>query len=121
MNRNQYLKRIVEIIKNLKSQKEEIQKIHNETLDEQKQTQMMVSNIRKVNDSLENFLFNEGKKDKHAKEIYKEYTRLNENFDKLITNIQQQNKIKNQSREVDVKLEDYRIKFKNGQEITKLE
>lgn len=55
----------------------------------------MVESIRKTNEALENFLFNEGKKDKHAKELYKEYQRLNENFDKLISNIQQQNKFKN--------------------------
>jgi len=81
----------------------------------------MVQNIRKVNESLENFLFSEGKKDKQAKDIYKEYQRLNENFDKLITNIQQQNKTKNQVRELEVKLDDFRIKFKGGQEIQKLE
>lgn len=34
MNRNQYLKRINEIIKNLKSQKEDIRKIHSETVQE---------------------------------------------------------------------------------------
>lgn len=47
--------------------------------------------------------------------------RLKENFDKLITNIQEQNKLKNSVREVETKLEDFRIKYKNMDEINKLE
>jgi len=47
--------------------------------------------------------------------------RLKENFDKLITNIQEQNKLKNSIREVETKLEDFRIKYKNMEEINKLE
>ncbi len=47
--------------------------------------------------------------------------RLKENFDRLITNIQEQNKLKNSIREVETKLEDFRIKYKNMEEINKLE
>jgi SMC interacting uncharacterized protein involved in chromosome segregation len=66
-------------------------------------------------------MFNEAKKDKVAASLYKEVMRLKEDFDKLITNIQEQNKLKNSVREVETKLEDFRIKYKNMEEINKLE
>lgn len=66
-------------------------------------------------------MFKEAKKDKNAKQLYAELTTLKENFDKLITNIQEQNKLRNQIREVEVKIEDFRIKYKNGDDIKKLE
>ena len=47
--------------------------------------------------------------------------RLKEDFDRLITNIQEQNKLKNSVREVETKLEDFRIKYKNMEEINRLE
>jgi len=77
--------------------------------------------IKKIDNEVEDFVFNEAKKDKVAASIYKEIMRLKENFDKLITNIQEQNKLKNSIREVETKLEDFRIKYKNMEEINKLE
>ena len=77
--------------------------------------------IKKLDNDVEDYIFNEAKKDKVATSIYKEIMRLKENFDKLITNIQEQNKLKNSIREVETKLEDFRIKYKNMEEINKLE
>ncbi len=77
--------------------------------------------IKKIDVEVEELIFNEAKKDKVATAIYKELMRLKENFDKLITNIQEQNKLKNSCREVETKLEDFRIKYKNMEEISKLE
>ena len=53
--------------------------------------------------------------------VYKEIIRLKENFDKLVVSVQEQNKMKNGIREVETKLEDFRIKYKNMEEINKLE
>lgn len=66
---------------------------------------------------VEEYIFNEAKKDKLAKEIYKEIDTLKKNFDTLTTNIQEQNKLKASIREIETKCEDYRIKYKNGVEI----
>lgn len=46
---------------------------------------------------------------------------LKDSFDKLVTNIQESNRLKNTIREVDTKLEDFRIKYKNLEEIKKLQ
>lgn len=120
INRNQYLKRINEIIGNLKSQKVEIKNILEEIKGIQKDTEGLMSEIKKLDAEVEDFIFNEAKKDKVAKEIYKEIVTLKEDFDKLITNIQEQNKLKASIRDNETKCEDFRIKYKNGVEITKL-
>ncbi len=80
-----------------------------------------MSGIKKLDNDVEEFIFNEAKKDKVAAALYKEVMRLKENFDKLVVNIQEQNKLKNGIREVETKLEDFRIKYKNMEEINKLE
>eukprot|EP00347_Sterkiella_histriomuscorum_P009969 403339184 len=121
LNRNQYLKRIYEIIANLKAQKQEIKTILQEIKDIQGETEKVIVHIKKIDVEVEDFIFNEAKKDKVATNIYKEIMRLKENFDRLITNIQEQNKLKNGIREVETKLEDFRIKYKNMEEINKLE
>ena len=59
-------------------------------------------------------MFNEAKKDKVAKEIYKEIQQLKDDFDTLITGLQEKNKIQAAIREVETKAEDIRIKYKNG-------
>lgn len=120
INRNQYLKRINEIIGNLKSQKEEIKKILVEIKDIQDSTESLMADLKKIDAQVEDFIFNEAKKDKVAKEIYKDIVSLKEDFDQLITNIQEQNKMKTNIREIETKCEDFRIKYKNGAEIQKL-
>jgi hypothetical protein len=46
-----------------------------------------MASIKKLDTEVEDFIFNEAKKDKVAKEIYKEIYELKADFDKLITNI----------------------------------
>ena len=120
INRNQYLKRINEIIGNLKKQKADIKSILEEIRTIQQDTDGLVKEIKKIDVDVEEFIFNEAKKDKVAKEIYKEINQLKEDFDKLTTNIQEQNKLKASIRESETKCEDFRIKYKNGVEIQKL-
>ena len=76
-----------------------------------------MTEIKELDSKVEDYIFNEAKKDKVAKEIYKEIVSLKDDFDKLITNIQEQNKMKTQIRDIETKSEDFRIKYKNGVEI----
>jgi len=69
---------------------------------------------------MEEYIFNEAKKDKVAKELYKEVDTMKENFDVLITNVQEQSKLKSNMKEVETKTDDFRVKYKNGVEIEKL-
>jgi DNA repair exonuclease SbcCD ATPase subunit len=87
INRNQYLKRINEIIAKLKNQKQEIRGILDDIVSIQKETDQLVGKISKLDTEVEDYIFNEAKKDKVAKEIYKEIVQLKEDFDKLTTNV----------------------------------
>eukprot|EP00352_Strombidinopsis_acuminata_P008756 CAMPEP_0176359122 /NCGR_PEP_ID=MMETSP0126-20121128/16082_1 /TAXON_ID=141414 ORGANISM="Strombidinopsis acuminatum, Strain SPMC142" /NCGR_SAMPLE_ID=MMETSP0126 /ASSEMBLY_ACC=CAM_ASM_000229 /LENGTH=77 /DNA_ID=CAMNT_0017713663 /DNA_START=1766 /DNA_END=1999 /DNA_ORIENTATION=+ len=72
INRNQYLKRINEIISNLKGQKGEIKNILGDVKDIQKETQQVVRKIKETDSVVEEKIFVDAKKDKLALEIYKE-------------------------------------------------
>ena len=99
----------------------EIKGILEEIREIQRDTENAVLGIKKLDNEVEDFIFNEAKKDKVAASIYKEVMTLKEKFDKLVVNIQEQNKLKNGIREIETKLEDFRIKYKNMEEINKLE
>ena len=73
----------------------------------------MTNTIRKVDQELEEVVFNDAKKDKVAKSIYEEIISLKRDFDVLIDSVQQRNKLKNQTNEVQQKIEDFKIKYKN--------
>jgi peptidoglycan hydrolase CwlO-like protein len=98
----------------------EIHNILKEITEIQTSTEAVMGEIKALDVQVEDFIFNEAKKDKVAKEIYKEIVQLKEDFDKLITNIQEQNKLRTQIRDIETKSDDFRIKYKNGAEIQKL-
>lgn len=77
--------------------------------------------IKEVDNVVEEKIFVDAKKDKIALEIYKEVQKLKDDFDVLITGVQEENKLKTQSRDIDTKMEDFRIKYKNKQEINQLQ
>ena len=81
INRNQYLKRITEIILQLKNQKQEIKQILGEIKDIQGATDKVVLEIKELDSKVEDYIYGEAKKDKIAKEIYKEIVQLKEDFD----------------------------------------
>ncbi len=72
VNRNQYLKRINEIIGNLKSQNVEIRSILGEIGGIQKLTEDTMKQIKTVDTEVEDLVFKDAQKDKVAKDIYKE-------------------------------------------------
>ena len=50
-------------------------------------TEKLILGIKKIDSEVEDHIFHEAKKDKVAKEIYKELERLKDSFDKLSLNI----------------------------------
>lgn len=76
--------------------------------------------IKQVDADLEDVVFKDAQKDKLAKDIYKEIMSLKADFDTLIGSVQEKNKLKTQMNDLNVKMEDFRIKYKNMTEITKL-
>ena len=80
----------------------------------------MTTEIKKIDEEVEDRVFKDAAKDKVAKEIYKEIIDLKKNFDTLITNVQEENKLRTQIRDIETKMGDFRIKYKNMTEINKL-
>lgn len=120
VNRNQYLKRINEIIKNVKNQNQSIKEIIEEVKELKQGTINVTSEIKKIDEEVEERVFKDTAKDKIAKEIYKEIQTLKANFDQLITGVQEENKLRTQIRDIETKILDFRIKYKNMTEINKL-
>jgi chromosome segregation ATPase len=87
VNRNQYTKRISEIIHNLKIQNNEIKSILEEVHQIQDETHEMTKQIKKVDTELEDIVFKDAQKDKLAKDIYKEIMSLKGDFEVLISAI----------------------------------
>lgn len=71
----------------MKSQNTEIRNIIQEIRDIQDQTTRIVGEIKRIDVDVEDRIFNDAKKDKLAKEIYKEVVTLKESFDFLITSV----------------------------------
>lgn len=55
-----------------------------------------------------------------VKEIYDEIQNLKGMFDTIVGNEQEQNKMRTQIRDIQIKMDDFRIKYKNMTEIEKL-
>lgn len=87
INRNQFLKRINEVIKTLKGQKVDIKSVLNDVKEIQNDTQEVARSTAQIDHSVEEVIFKDAneKKDKLAKDIYEEVQNLKTNFDKVIT------------------------------------
>lgn len=65
-----------------------------------KETQDTTQKIQKIDAELEEIMFKDAQKDKVAASVYKEVNALKGDFDKLITAIQEKNKLKTQIADV---------------------
>ena len=75
--------------------------------------------IQAVDVEVEDAVFKETK-DKLVKEIYDEIQNLKGMFDTIVGNEQEQNRLRTQIRDIQIKMDDFRIKYKNSAEIEKL-
>ena len=78
-----------------------------------------VNEIKIVDEKVEEAVFKESK-DKQVKQIYDEVQNLKGMFDSIIGNAQEENKLRTQIRDIQIKMDDFRIKYKNMAEIEKL-
>jgi len=76
--------------------------------------------LKKIDIDVEDLVYTDAVKDKVSKEVYTEIQNLKGKFDTMISNEQELNKLKTQSRDVQGKSDDFRIKYKNLTEIEKL-
>ena len=121
INRNQYIKRINEIVNNVKTQQEEIQRSLSDLNLIQENTNNEIRKISKLDKEVENMLFKPAQKDKTSKKIYEEFLSLKDAFSKLIGNVQNQNLILNSTKEVNSNIEAFKGKYKNFEDYKKIE
>ncbi len=119
VNRNQYLKKINALIKDMKQQNQQIKGILDEIKEMREGTIGVVKQIQAVDVEVEEAVFKETK-DKLVKEIYDEIQSLKGMFDTIVSSSQDKNKLMTQIRDIQIKMDDFRIKYKNMSEIEKL-
>ena len=95
INRNQYIKRINDVVSNVKVQQEEIQNTLNDINNIQSESTSMIKKISKMDKEVEDMLFKSAQKEKLSKSLYEEYVAMKDSFNSLIMNIQNQNILKN--------------------------
>ncbi|CAI2361871.1 unnamed protein product [Moneuplotes crassus] len=121
INRNQYIKRINEVVNNVKLQQEEIQRSLKDLTSIQEEISDEIRKISKLDKEIEDMLFKPAQKDKIAKKIYEEYLSLKDAFSKLIETVQSQNLAKNATKEVSSNIEAFKGKYKNFEDYKKIE
>jgi hypothetical protein len=93
VNRNQYLKRINELIKSMKSQNVDIRGILVDIKAIRGETVDVVEDIKKVDADVEDVIYKDTK-DSVSKEIYEELQSLKRQFDTIVANAQEENKLR---------------------------
>lgn len=114
INRNQYIKRINEIVGNVKLQHDEIQRTLNDVKEVQKETEEQVKKITKMDKEVEQMLA------KHTT-LLEEFDKLRDSFGKLTMNIQQQTLIKNSTKEVQLNVDNLKAKYSNFEDFKNIE
>eukprot|EP00744_Colponema_vietnamica_P009282 GILI01013217.1.p1 GENE.GILI01013217.1~~GILI01013217.1.p1 ORF type:complete len:338 (+),score=134.91 GILI01013217.1:142-1014(+) len=83
-SRATFVKRIMEIVKNLKKQKIEIDKILEDIKNVQKQINALTQTMSRSEAVTEDAIFKEAKKDAHTKQVYKLFVDMREFFNTLM-------------------------------------
>eukprot|EP01060_Flectonema_neradi_P015878 TRINITY_DN22517_c0_g1_i1.p1 TRINITY_DN22517_c0_g1~~TRINITY_DN22517_c0_g1_i1.p1 ORF type:complete len:641 (+),score=191.22 TRINITY_DN22517_c0_g1_i1:63-1985(+) len=107
VDREHYLQRITDIIRNIRKQQDQVVNISNQTRDTMKEIGTMREHLVRAFAETEEVCFQEVKEDSQeaAKNVYKGLISLRENFDKLIEGVEQKGSLNQQTYEIEEKLE----------------
>eukprot|EP00002_Diphylleia_rotans_P016504 TRINITY_DN3211_c0_g1_i1.p1 TRINITY_DN3211_c0_g1~~TRINITY_DN3211_c0_g1_i1.p1 ORF type:complete len:646 (-),score=173.01 TRINITY_DN3211_c0_g1_i1:274-2211(-) len=105
INRSIYTRRILEIIKNVRKQKVDIDKILLDTRGLQKEINTVSETLGRTFVATDELVFKEAKKDPSVKPVYKLVISLHEEFDQVINTIREIGSISNQSRDLESQIE----------------
>ncbi|PRP82390.1 hypothetical protein PROFUN_10166 [Planoprotostelium fungivorum] len=95
VTRTTYTNRILDIVKNVKKQKMDIDKVLLDTRTIQKEINSVTATLNRTFSATEEAIFADAKKDPQAKELYKRVVDLNENFKKLIAQVEETGHVRN--------------------------
>lgn len=105
INRNAYIKRITEVIKRLKDQKKGIIKVLKDIESMQVSLNYSRETLARTDSLTEALVFEKAKKDNISKIIYKLLVDLRENYARLVINVEEQFKVQNLIRAIELKIE----------------
>lgn len=97
----------------MKVQQEEIARTLKEITLVQADSTEQIKVISKLDKEVEDILFKPAQKDKTSKKIYEEFLSLKDCFSKLIENVQNQNIVRNATKEVQMNIDVFKLKYKN--------
>uniref|UniRef100_UPI00358DFEA0 coiled-coil domain-containing protein 22 isoform X2 n=1 Tax=Myxine glutinosa TaxID=7769 RepID=UPI00358DFEA0 len=105
VSRSAYTQRILEIVGNIKKQKEEIGKILLDTRDVQKEINGLSGKLERTFAVAEDLIFKDAKKDETARKVYKHLAALHENCGQLIDTIEDTGAVMREIRDLEEQME----------------
>ncbi|XP_040009373.1 coiled-coil domain-containing protein 22 isoform X2 [Xiphias gladius] len=105
VSRSAYTQRILEIVSNIKKQKEEITKILSDTKDLQKEINNLTGKLDRTFAVTDELVFKDAKKDESVRKSYKYLAALHENCNQLIQTIEDTGTILREIRDLEEQIE----------------
>ncbi|XP_072102398.1 coiled-coil domain-containing protein 22 isoform X5 [Mobula birostris] len=105
VGRSAYTQRILEIVTNIKKQKEEICKILSDTKDSQKEVNSLSGKLERTFAVTDELVFKDAKKDEVVRKAYKYLAALHENCSHLIRTIEESGTILREVRDLEEQIE----------------
>lgn len=105
VSRSAYTQRIMEIVSNIKKQKEEIFKILSDTKDLQKEINNLTGKLDRTFAVTDELIFKDAKKDESVRKSYKHLAALHENCNQLIQTIEDTGSILREIRDLEEQIE----------------
>jgi hypothetical protein len=107
INRQVYVRRIMDVVKNLEKQNDDIKAVLEDVYQVQKDINMLAGKAKRSFDEVDETVFSvaKAKKDPTATTTYKYVVQLRDGFEELINNVEQVGKIKNEIRDISSSVE----------------
>ena len=112
-SRAMYTERILEIVKNVKKQKLEIDKILSDTKEMKKEISKIQDKLNRSFAVTDELIFKDAKKDPIAKQAYKYLVDMNEKFNSLTELVSQTGNLRNESLDLEIKIDQITARTKD--------
>ncbi|XP_071847669.1 coiled-coil domain-containing protein 22 homolog [Apostichopus japonicus] len=119
LNRSAYTRRIMEIVGNIRKQKEDIEKILIETRSLQKEINQASGKLNRTFTATDEMIFKDAKKDESVRKAYKFLASLHESFDQLIKTVEDTGSIMREIRDLEDQV-DKELGKKTGANLEKI-
>jgi len=105
INRNQFVKRITEIVEKLKRQKKDLVKIVKDITTMQKSVELTREALKRTDLATEDLVFQDAKKNSSSKRIYQLLVDLRKSYAMLIENVENQFRMQSKLSDLEIRIE----------------